>query len=136
MGIIKKLFGNKEKSEDELRAEVLKKATDHMKSTNESADPQDKNINNEMPAYETGDKDKKKNIRAVLLEIAERGETGISPIAISDKTGVSQVDTVSALAFLTKNNYAEGVNSHGGMKYYLTSAGRKFCISKEFNSGY
>lgn len=135
MGIIKKLFGNKEKTEDELRAEVLRKATEHMNAS-ESADSQGSNVNNEMPAYESNDKVKKQNIRAVLLEIAERGDTGALPISISDKTGINQQDTATALAFLTKEQYVEAVNSATGFKYYLTGAGRKFCISKEFNSGF
>ncbi len=84
--------------------------------------------------YSRVDDNKKKNVRAVLLEIAEIGEIGILPISISDNTGVSQVDTTSTLSYLTKNKYVEVVNSPSGMKYYLTEKGRKYCISKEFNS--
>lgn len=136
MGIIKKLFGNKEKSEVELKAAVLKKATEHMNTTSEAPDSQDSVVKKTNTAYESNDKLKKKNIRAILLEIAERGETGVLPISISDKTGINQQDTATALAFLTKEHYVEAVNSATGFKYYLTAAGRKYCISKEFNSGY
>lgn len=135
MGIIKKLFGNKEKTEAELKAAVLKKATEHLNATSESAGSQDSIVKNDMPAYESNDKVKKKNIRAILLEIAERGEIGALPISVSDKTGINQQDTATALAFLTKEHYVEAVNSATGFKYYLTAAGRKYCISKEFNSG-
>ncbi len=138
MGIIKKLFGSKEKSEDEIKAEVLRKATEHMNASSEaeaaSLDAEATEKQKSFPAYENVDKVKKKNIRAVLLEIAEKGEMGALPISISDKTGVNQQDTASALAFLNKENYVEAVNSATGFKYYLTAAGRKYCISKEFNS--
>ena len=137
MGIIKKLFGNKkEKSDDELKAEVLKKATAHLNAETKLTDSEDSDIKKEMPVYESNDKIKKKNIRAVLLEIAGRGEAGILAISISDKAEVSQTDTSTALAFLSKNDYVESLNSAAGMKYFLTATGRKFCISKEFNSNY
>lgn len=137
--MIKKLFGKKEKkTEDELKAEVLKKATEHWNANSES-ESSDKKIeisaaNKSFPEYKDIDEVKKQNIRAVLLEIAERGETGVLPISISDKTGINHQDTATALAFLTKEHYAEAVNSATGFKYYLTSAGKKYCISKEFNS--
>jgi len=136
MGIIKTLFGNKEKTEAELKAEVLKKATDHMNAASELADSPDSLVKKEMPAYQSNDKVKKKNIRAVLLQVAEGGDTGVLPISVSDKTGINQQDTATALAFLTREHYTEAVNSATGFKYYLTDAGRKFCISKEFNSGF
>ena len=135
MGRIKNLFGKKKKDNtDELKAAVFKKATEHLNTTSEAESSSDSLVKKEMPAYQTNDKVKKKNIRAVLLEIAEGGDTGVLPISVSDKTGINQQDTATALAFLTKENYAEEVNSATGFKYYLTDAGRKFCISKEFNS--
>ena len=135
MGIIKNLFGKKkEDNTDELKAAVLKKATEHLNTTSEVESSSDSPVEKVMPAYQTNDKVKKKNIRAVLLEIAEGGDTGVLPISVSDKTGINQQDTATALAFLTKENYAEEVNSATGFKYYLTDAGRKFCISKDFNS--
>ncbi len=136
MGIIKKIFGSKEKTESELKADLLKKATDHWNANNEKPDFDKLGgaVKNNMPVYESNDKLKKKNIRAVLLTIAEKGEMGALPISISDKTGVNQQDTSTALAFLTKEDYVEAVNSVTGFKYYLTKAGRKHCISKEFNS--
>lgn len=138
MGIIKKLFGNKKNTESELKAAVLKKATDHMNANSESADS-DENVEGSVaekkyPAYENVDKVKKKYIRAVLLAIAENGEMGALPISISDNTGINQRDTSTALAFLTKENYVDAVNSATGFKYYLTKAGKKYCLSKEFNS--
>jgi len=136
MGIIKKLFGNKKKTDAELKVEVLKKATAHWNATSESTGSQDSDVKNDMPVYESNDKVKKKNIRAVLLEIASRGEAGVLVISISDKTGISQPDTSTALVYLTKNNYVESVNSPAGMKCFLTGAGRKYCVSKEFNSGF
>ena len=137
MSIIKILFGKKkEATTDDLKAAVLKKATEHMNATSESADSSDNLVKKDMPTYQTNDKVKKKNIRAVLLELAEGGDTGVLPVSVADKTGINQQDTVTALAFLTKEHYAEEVNSATGFKYYLTDTGRKFCISKEFNSEY
>lgn len=139
MGILKNLFGKKEKTDDELKAEVLIKATEHWNATNETKDlGEEEKINNKakenMPAYESNDKIKQKNMRAVLLEIASQGEAGVLEISVSDKAGVSQVDTSTALAYLIKKDFVEMVNSAAGKKYYLTKTGKKYCISKEFNS--
>lgn len=139
MGILKNLFGKKEKTDDELKAEVLIKATEHWNATNETKglggeENIDYKIKKNMPAYESNDKIKKKNIRAVLLDIASRGEAGVLAISVSDKVGISQIDTSTALAYLIKNDFVEMVNSAAGKKYYLTEGGRKYCISKEFNS--
>ena len=132
---MKNLFGKKkEETIDDLKAAVLKKATDNMNAASESADSPDSLVKKDMPAYQTNDKVKKENIRAVLLEVAEGGDTGVLPISVSDKTGINQQDTATALTFLTKEHYVDAVNSTTGFKYYLTDAGRRFCISKEFNS--
>ena len=50
------------------------------------------------------------------------------------KLGIKKLDASAALSYLTKNNYAEAVNSPIGVKFYLTDAGRKYCLSKDFNS--
>lgn len=137
MGIIKKLFSKKEKVDPaELKASVLKKATEHWDANKASTDY---NAKTEVAAktpqgYEILDKVKKKNARAILLEIADRGEKGVLPTSISDITGINPQDTATALAFLTKEEYVDAVNSVTGFKYYLTDIGRKYCISKEFNS--
>lgn len=137
MGIIKKIFGKKEQTESEFKANVLKKATEHMSANSESAAHEEKSVtsaaNKSSPAYEINDKVKKKNIRAVLLEIAERGEVGVMAASISDKTGISKVDTSTALRYLTNNKFAEAVNNPSGVKFYLTEVGKKYCLSKEFN---
>ncbi len=143
MGIFKKIFKNKKKSDDELKVEVLKKATEHLsahsdqgKSFQDSAENStaDGVVAKSYTSPQKLDQTKKQNIRTVLLEIAERGATGVLPVSISDKTNVNHQDTASALAYLTRQNYAEAINSPSGMKYYLTEVGRKYCISKEFNT--
>jgi len=135
MAIFKKLFSKKQEPTDsELKAAVLKKATENMNSVSQAPAPQVDATKKNMPAYETNDQAKKKNIRLVLLEIAERGEAGVLAMSISDKVGIGKLDTSNALSFLTKNNFAEAVNSPVGVKFYLTAAGKKYCISKEFNS--
>ena len=136
MGIIKKLFGKKKESKDELKAAVLKKATEHWNANNEAStvSGNSEGVKKKPQQYDVLDKVKKRNVRVILLEIAERGDTGVLPISISDDTGINQQDTATALAFLTKEQYVEEVNSVTGFKYYLTAAGRKHCISKDFNS--
>jgi len=134
MGILKKIFGKKEKTHSEFKAEVLKKATENWNASIELEDTHNNVMKKPNPIQVDIDQVKKKNIRAVLLEIANGGDAGILPRSISDNTGISTQDTSTALIFLTKNNYAELVNSPRGAKYYLTQTGRKFCISKKFNS--
>ena len=129
-------FGKKEEklTDAELKAAVLKKATDNMNAISEASAAKDSAANKSMPAYETKDLDKKKNIRTVLLEIADRGEAGVLATSISDSVGIAKLEASNALSFLTKNNFVEAVNSPIGMKFYLTKAGKKYCLSKEFNS--
>ena len=135
MGILKKVFGKKKESTDsELKAALFKKATDNMNAMSESSDSQDSVVNKNMPAHDVKEQDKKKNIRAVLLEIAERGEAGVLATSISDKVGICKLDASNALSYLTKNHYVEAVNSQSGVVFYLTKAGKKYCLSKEFNS--
>lgn len=136
MGIIKKVFGKKEQkpTDSELKAAVFQKATDNMKAMNEASVNQDDIVKKNMPAYEINDQGKKKNIRLVLLEIAERGEAGVLATSISDKVGISKLETSTALSFLTNNNLVEAVNSPIGVKFYITDMGKKYCISEEFNS--
>jgi len=136
MGFLKKVFGKKEaeQTDSELKAAVLKKATDNMNAISEASAAKDSAVKKSMPAYETKDLDKKKNVRTVLLEIADRGDAGVLATSISDKVGICKLDASNALSFLTKNNFAEAVNSPIGVKFYLTEAGRKYCLSKEFNS--
>jgi len=135
MEILKKVFGKKKESTDsELKAALFKKATDNMNAMSEASDSQDSIVNKNMPAFDVKEQDKKKNIRAVLLEIAERGEAGVLATSISDKAGISKLETSNALSYLTKNHYVEAINSQSGVVFYLTEAGRKYCLSKEFNS--
>ena len=137
MSIIKKIFGKKDKqaTESEFRANVLKKATEHMNASGELAGAEESTGKKSVSAYADIDQVKKQNIRAVLLEIANRGEAGVLLNSISDKVAVNKQATSAALFFLTNEKYIEEVNSPSGMKYYLTEAGRKHCLSKEFNSG-
>jgi len=136
MGIIKNLFGKKKKPHSELKADVLKKATENWNASIELEDTQNSVSKNITPIQRDVDQAKKKNIRAVLLEIVNGGDAGILPRSISDKTSISAIDTSAALIYLTENNYAELVNSPRGAKYYLTQTGRKFCISKKFNTDF
>lgn len=137
MGFFSKKSANKKKSNEELKAEVFRKASAHLDSENAGAQYSAENNSTEkgISGYKNINQIKKKNIRTVLLEIAERGDAGVLSVSISDKHELNLQDTSSALAFLVENSYVEAVNSRTGMKYYLTDAGRKHCISKEFNTG-
>lgn len=134
MGLIKNLFAKKEKSDAELKVEVLKKATEHWNANSEQDEAKESESQIPKPVYEDISQVKKKNIRTVLLDIAGRGEAGVLSTSISDKAGLSQQETAAALTHLTNKTYVEAVNSHSGMKYYLSAAGKKYCLSKEFNS--
>ena len=137
MAIFKKLFSKKQEPTDsELKVALFKKATAHMNAESEASTVEESVVNKNMPAYETTDKNKKKNIRLVLLEIAERGEAGVLAMSISDKVGICKLDTSNALSFLTKNHFVDAVNSPIGVKFYLTSKGKKYCLSKEFNTAF
>lgn len=155
MGIFKKLFKDKKKTDDELKVDVLKKATAHLSAHSDegkSFQGQGTDVNKVGGSADLGSDDavvekpyispqnidqaKKKNIRAVLLEIADRGEAGVLLMSISDKTEINQQETATALDYLTRQNYVEAINSPSGMKCYLTDAGRKFCASKEFNTDF
>jgi len=124
MGILKNVFGKKEeKTDDDLKAAVLKKATANWNANSESSfiNEQDVVVKSDPADIEES---KKKNIQTVLLELAERGETGVLVTSISDKAGLSNIDTTTALSYLVENKYAEAINSPTGVKYYLTEAGR------------
>lgn len=136
MKIIKNLFGKKSKTDDELKAEIFKKASDHLHVASDSVSTDNDNIKKDMPIYGSTDKDKNKNVRAVLLEIASHGDVGVLAISVSDNVSMNQRKASTALSFLTENSYVESVNSPAGKKYFLTAVGRKFCISKEFNSDF
>ncbi|MDH5600348.1 MAG: hypothetical protein OEY78_03485 [Gammaproteobacteria bacterium] len=138
MGIIKNVFGKKEQkpkpTDSELKAAVFKKATENMQAMDEVSASSDNVFNQDMPVYEINEQDKKKNIRLVLLEIVERGDAGVLATSISDKINISKIETSNALSFLTNNSLVEAINSPIGVKFYLTDAGKKHCISEEFNS--
>jgi hypothetical protein len=46
---------------------------------------------------------------------------GVLATSISDKAGIIKLDVSAALSYLTKNKYAEAVNSPSGVKIYVLS---------------
>ena len=123
MGILKNVFGKKEeKTDDDLKAAVLKKATENWNAKSESSFIDEDVIVKSDPA--DIEESKKQNIQTVLLELVEGGETGVLATSISDKTGLTNVNTTTALSYLIENKYAEAINSTTGVKYYITEAGR------------
>ena len=123
---------NKTKTTEEMKADVLKKATEHWNANSQLSDFTASGVTKTNAVKKNIDPVKKQNIRAVLLELAARGDAGVLPTSISDATGINTLDVSAALAYLTDKEYAEAVNSTIGIKYYLTQLGRKYCISKKF----
>ena len=127
MGIIKKLFGkNKEKSTDDLKAAVLKKATENWNAKSEQENIEGSFVNEGFISPSDTQQIKKNYALIVLQEVAEKGEAGVLSNSISDKLGINKIDTATALTYLTNENYIEAVNSQTGMKYYITEVGRKY----------
>jgi len=130
MGIIKKLFGkNKEKAADDLKAAVLKKATDNWNAKSEQAGVEGSFANEGFIAPKDTQQIKKDNAQLVLQEIADKGDAGVLSNSISDKLDLDKMDTSTALTYLTNKNYVEAVNSPSGMKYYITALGKKYSHS-------
>jgi len=126
MGIIKKIFGkNKEKTTDDLKAAVLKKATKNWNAKSEQAGVEGSFANEGFIAPKDTQQIKKDNAQIVLQEIAGKGDAGVLSNSISDNLGIDKIDTSTALTYLTNQNYVEAVNSPSGMKFYITELGKK-----------
>lgn len=131
MGILKKLFGKK-KTDAELKADVLKKATDHWNENSELSGFSDSVVTKKKKVKKDIDPVRKQNIRKVLKVIAEAGDIGVLPKSISDKSNIATLDVVPALEYLLAKEYAEEINSTTGTKYYLTELGKKYCVNKKY----
>ena len=130
MGIIKKLFGkNKEHTTDDLKAAVLKKATENWDTKSEQVGVEGSFVNEGFVSPSDIQQIKKDNALIVLQEVAEKGEAGVLSNSISDKIGIDKIDASTALTYLTNKNYVEAVNSPSGMKYYITELGKKYSHS-------
>ena len=130
MGIIKNLFGKKkEKTADDLKAAVLKKATENWDAKNEQENVGGSFVDEGFISPQDTQQIKKDNALIVLQEVAEKGEAGVLSNSISDKIGIDKIDASTALTYLTNKNYVEAVNSPSGMKYYITELGKKYSHS-------
>ena len=130
MGIIKNLFGKKkEKTTDDFKAAVLKKATENWDAKSEDVGGEASFVNEGFISPSDTQQIKKDNAQIVLQEVAEKGEAGVLSNSISDKLGIDKMDAAAALATLTNNNFIEAVNSQTGMKYYITELGKKYSHS-------
>ena len=130
MGIIKNIFGkNKKKSTDDLKAAVLKKATENWNAKSEQVGVDGSFVNEGFISPSDTQKIKKDNALIVLQEVSEKGEAGVLSNSISDKLGIDKIDTATALTYLTNESYIEAVNSPSGMKYYITELGKKYSHS-------
>ena len=129
-GLLKKLF-YRTKSAAEMKVDILKKATDHWNENCELSGFSESAVKHKKTLNKKIDPIRKKNIQTVLKMLAGSGETGILSKSISDKTGISPLDSDNALVYLTDKKYAELINSTNGKKYYLTDLGRRYCINKQ-----
>jgi len=120
------------KSDEELKSEVLQKATDHWNTNSEFSGFADSEVPKKKKIKKDVDPVKKQNIRATLKVLAECGETGVLPKSISDKTDIAVLDVNVALQYLLEKKYAEVLNGSSGMKYYLTPLGKKYCTNKNY----
>lgn len=127
MGIIKNLFGKKkEKNTDDLKAAVLKKATENWNAKSEQTGVEGSFVNEGFISPTDTQQIKKDIALIVLQEIAEKGEAGVLSNSISDKVGINKIETATALTYLTNKNYVEAVNSQAGVKYYITEIGKNY----------
>ncbi len=138
-GILQKKFQSATTSAEDMKKDVLKKATEHWDESGEASDFlggsfESKPAKKRKVVKKSVDSSKKKNIRAVLTVLAEAGETGILPKSISDKTDINTLETNSALTYLTEKEYVEEINSTNGTKYYLTKLGKQYCLNKKYIS--
>lgn len=130
MGIIKNLFGKKkENNTDALKAAVLKKATENWNAKSEQEDGEGSFVNEGFISPQNTQQMKKDNALIVLKEIAEKGEAGVLSNSVSDKLGITKIETATALTYLTNNNFVEAVNNQSGVKYYITDLGKKYSHS-------
>ena len=138
-GILQKKFQHATTSAEDMKKDVLKKATEHWDDNGEASDflggsVKSRSVKKRKVVKKSVDSSKKKNIRAVLIVLAEAGETGILPKSIVDKTDINTLETNSALTYLTEKEYAEEINSTNGTKYYLTKLGAQYCANKKYIS--
>lgn len=134
-GILKRKLGM-EKSTEEMKQDILKKATEHWTNTSEmeAFGDSSKISSGKRKTKRELDPAKRENIIKVIKTLAEHGETGALPKSISDIAKVNFLDTSSALAYLVEKKYAEVTSSTLGEKYYITSLGRKYCVNKKIIS--
>ena len=130
-GLLKKRF-KKAKSVAEMKMDIFNKATNHWNENSELSEFSDSVVKKRKKQKKDIDPAKKQNIQTVLKMLAEAGETGILAKSISDKTGISTLETTNALTYLVDKKYSELINSTTGTKYYLTDLGRRYCINKQF----
>lgn len=128
-GNLKNKF-RRSKSTTEMKEDVLKKATEHLKENGGSLGNKK---SKKTTIKKSIDPDKKKNIQTVLKMLAASGETGILSKSLSDRAQINSIETTNALTYLIEKKYAEAINSTSGTMYYLTELGRRYCINKKIN---
>jgi len=138
-GILQKKFQHATTSAEDMKKDVLKKATEHWDENGEASDflggsIKSGSVKKRKVVKKSVDSSKKKNIRAVLKVLAEGGETGVLPKSISDKTDINTIETNKALTYLLEKEYAEEINSTNGIKFYLTKLGKQYCVNKKYIS--
>ena len=81
---------------------------------------------------ETQKKNKRVNEVNILKLLAVKGDQGMLVQSIADFLKIDSNATNHALNYLVEKNMVEMVIAMGGDKYFLSNAGKKYCIKKGY----
>jgi len=71
-------------------------------------------------------------VKIVLKVLALKGDAGMLIQSISDDLEISSNEIKKSLSYLVKNEFVEAVTGSTGVKYYLTSRGKKYGIKRGY----
>lgn len=82
---------------------------------------------------EEGTRKSKRPVEVKILKLlATKGDQGILLQSIADLLKIDSNSANRALNYLSEKSMVESVNSMAGNKYYLTTAGKKYCTTKGY----
>ena len=115
-----------EVKENRAKDDILKKATENWQGSEEinlnGSDAQKSRRDNLVTEAE------QPYVKIVLKTLALNGDAGILIPSLADKLEVNTIEIKKALSYLEKNEFVESVAGGSGVKYYLASRGRRYCI--------
>lgn len=71
-------------------------------------------------------------VKIVLKVLALKGDAGMLIQSISDDLEIGSNEIKKALSYLVKNEFVEAVTGSTGVKYYLSSRGKKYGIKRGY----